>query len=395
MKDISPTVETLGVKKTPRWANLMCLVVLIAILDYSARFSVHPKLQYVIVVVPISYILLSNFERNQRDRLSSLCFISGFLWFFGMSGIYWGKIVERNTDGALPLIWPLAVLMFATYQIESNVDVKKGMVLLAHLSNIVALEGITARSIGISSTFNYSHEKAYLIFFAISVGVMFRKTIITLTGVLLLVGNFLVYPALTYLLCGISAIAVIRAFSGQYKVIRFCVFQVIAIAFLYYSTFQISQPGSILDKSYQVLNRKNNVGYREFLIEQVKNQISENIWFGSGFRRSVLVQTDGVNLPVHNDFVTVILGGGIVAFFLYISIYVITNHSVFSRINQILDYDSRQALICLTVLLNSYFFCSSANPISMKTQNGMILMSAIYSIKVILSSNEVNRKQLG
>ena len=392
MRNESQRLETLTKGSTPRWSNLISVVILIVIFDFSVTLSAHPKLQYVIVVVPISYILLSNFDKNQKDRLSSLCLLGGLLWIFGMTGVYWGKIVERNTDGALPLIWPLAVLMFASFQIESNVDVRKGMVLLGHLSNIVAMEGIASRLYYPRGVFNYSHEKAYLFVFAISVGIMYKKKIMTLISAALLIGNFLVYPALTYILCGISAIVVTSAVKGQYKVARFFVFQVLSIAYLYYSTFQINQPGSILDSSYSLLNRKNNVGYREYLIQQVKNQISEQFLFGSGFRRSVLVESASSSLPVHNDFVTVVLGGGIISLVLYLSIYIVTNYNLFSRMDEVLEDDSRKALICLGILVNSYFFCASANPISMKPQNGMIVMCAVFSIKVILSSNPRLRK---
>jgi O-antigen ligase len=146
-----------------------------------------------------------------------------------------------------------------------------------------------------------------------------------------------------------------------------------------------------LDSAYKVLGRTNNIGYREYLINQVKHQISENFWFGSFFRRSVLVDTAAANLPVHNDFVTITLGGGIISLILYLSIYVVTNYNLLTRLSKILDDDSRKALICLSVLVNCYFFCASANPISMKPQNGMIVMSAIYSIKVMLSSNAIPR----
>lgn len=392
MRNESQGSETLTKDPTPRWANLISVVIIIVIFDFAATLSTNPKLQYVIVVAPISYILLSNFEKSKKDRLSSLCLISGLLWTFGMTGVYWGKIVERNTDGALPLIWPLAVLMFASYQIESSVNVRKGMVLLGYLSNIVALEGIVSRLYFPRGIFNFSHEKAYLYVFAISVGIMYKKKILTIISSTLLIGNFLVYPALTYVLCGITAIIVAKVINGQYVAARFFVFQVFSIFYLYYSTFQINQPGSILDSSYNLLNRNNNVAYREYLIGQVKGQITESFWLGSGFRRSVLVDSSSSSLPVHNDFVTVVLGGGIISLGLYLSIYILTNYNLFTRINEVMEDDSRKALICLGILVNSYFFCSSANPISMKPQNGMILMCAIFSIKVILSSNARFRK---
>ena len=392
MRDHSQSLKTLTKNGIPRWANLMSVIIILTVIDFTATFSRHPKLQYIIVVIPISYLLLSNFSNSHTYVLSSLSFFSGLLWVMGITGIYWGKIVERNTDGALPLIWPLAILMFASYRIESNKDVKKGIVILAYLSNVISLEGIIVRLFELRGIFNYSHEKAFLIFFAIAVGVIFKKKSLALISIVLLIANFIVYPAFTYFLCGLVACFVAVIMKRPFKLISFFVLQALSFLFLYYSTFLINQPYTILDPSYKLLGRSNNIAYREFLIREVRHAISENFWFGSFFRRSVLVEIGKSSLPVHNDFVTITLGGGVISLILYLSIYLVTNYNLLGRVSKVLDDDSSKALICLGVLVNCYFYCSAANPISMKPQNGMILMSAIYSIKVILSSTAIPRK---
>ena len=392
MKEIEEKDKLTQQSSIPRWANLIGIVFLLTIIDFNARFATNPKLQYIIVVVPLGYILLSEFEKNTQSVFWLASVFASVLWIFGMSGIYWGKIVERNTDGALPLIWPLAILMFGTMRPNSNEDVTKGLILLAYLANIISFQSLIARLFFPSALYSFSHEKAFLIFFSLFIGLRVNKKSIVYLTFILLIANFIAYPALTYVICGLSAFIVHTFLRKSFGFKRFLMFQFVSIFFLYTSTFQLSNSNTFLDASYNFLNRENNVGYRDFLIRQVVSQISEQPYFGSLFRRSVLIEGVGADLPVHNDFVTVVLGGGIFSLLLYLGLFIITNYNVYTLLPRVIDKQKINAVVCLTILVNSYFFCSSANPISMKPQNGMVLCAAIYSIKMIFDSAGIRRK---
>ena len=392
MKGIEEKNKLTQQTSTPRWANLIGIIFLLTIIDFNAKIATHPKLQYIIVVIPLCYILLSQFEKNIQSAFWLVSVFASVLWIFGMSGVYWGKIVERNTDGALPLIWPMAILMFGTMRPNSNEDTTKGLILLARLANLISFESIIARLFFPSSLYNFSHEKAYLIFFSLFIGLRLQKKSIVYLTVILLIANFIAYPALTYAICGLSALIVHFSLRKNFGFKRLLVFQFISLFFLYTSTFRLSNSNTILDAPYKFLNRINNVGYRDYLIRQVVTQISEQPYFGSLFRRSVLIEGVGRSLPVHNDFVTVVLGGGIFSLLLYLGLYIITNYKVFTLLPRVIDKQKINAIVCLTILVNSYFFCSIANPVSMKPQNGMVLCAAIYSIKMIFDSSGIQRK---
>ena len=377
---------------TPKWSQFIGLILVLNIIDFNAFLAMNPKLQYLIVVIPIAFLLTSKFDTRSVSHFHIVSILATLLWLFGMSGIYWGKIIERNTDGALPLIWPLAVLMFASPKLEKEENTARGMITLGHLSNVIALECICARLFNPNGVFNFSHEKSFLVFFAVSIGILFRRPLMVWISLILLTLNFLLYPALTYVLCCVSALLIYGLLKHKVSKLRFYAYSIGCLAFLYYSTFQITQPIPILDLSYNLLNRSNNTSYREYLIRSVLHQINENIYFGKSFRGSVLVVGELVNLPVHNDFLTVILGGGVFCGILYLGVYVGTNYNVFTLLNQFNDKNEKNAIVCLTILINGYFFSSIVNPISMKPQNGMILFAAVYSIKCLIRSNSFHRK---
>ena len=313
------------------------------------------------------------------------------LWVIGMSGTYWGKIVEMRTDGALPLIWPLIILAFGNFKPSEDESIEKGMLLIAYLASIISFEGILARLFYPPAVFNFSHEKAYLIIFSIAVGIIYKKIFFTQLSIALLALNFLTYPALTYVLCGLVAVTVHQMLKKQNNTLRLLILQIFSFLFLYYSTIRISKETGILDSIYKSLNRDNNVGYREFLIRTVEHQIFQSPYFGSLFRRSVLIETPGANLPVHNDFVTVTLGGGVFCLLLYLFIYVGTNYNVFKFFKTQQNIELKKAILCLAILVNGYFFCSGANPLSMKAQNGMALTTTIYAIKYLTSKSIRNQ----
>jgi hypothetical protein len=265
------------------------------------------------------------------------------------------------------------------------------MLLIAYLASVISLEGIIARLYYPPAVFNFSHEKAFLIIFSVAVGFIYKKNFLIFISLIFLVFNFLTYPALTYVLCAIVAIVIHRMLKKQNNILKYFILQSASIYFLYYSTIRISKGTGFLDSIYKSLNRDNNVGYREFLIKTVEHQIIQSPYFGSLFRRSVLVETPGANLPVHNDFVTVTLGGGIFCLLLYIGIYFGTNYNIFKFFRIDHDMEIKKALLCFAILVNGYFFCSGANPISMKAQNGMILTTSIYAIKYLTSNSIRNR----
>ena len=376
----------------PRWAILIAIVLILNVADFTSKIAQNPKLQYLIVVVPLIFMLSGEFERKQFGKMKIVSILGSLLWFIGMSGTYWGKIVEVRTDGALPLIWPLLILGFGTYKSESNENIERGMIGIGYLATIISFEGVIARLYYPIATFNFSHEKAFLIIFSIAVGFTYKNYIMVILSSVSLILNFITYPALTYILCGLVAFLVSRMLRSKVSIVGFYIFQIVSIYFIYYSTFKISKPSGLLNSIYKSLNRDNNVGYREFLIKQVEHQISQHLFFGSLFRRSVLIETPDANLPVHNDFVTVTLGGGIFCLVLYLGIYFGTNYNIFQSLKTQQNLETRKALVCLAILVNGYFFCSAANPISMKAQNGMILTTTIYAIKYLINHQPWNRE---
>jgi hypothetical protein len=219
----------------PRWANLIGIIFIINIIDFNVKIATHPKLQYIIVVIPICYILLSQFKKNIQSTFWLASVFASVLWIFGMSGVYWGKIIERNTDGALPLIWPMAILMFGAMTPNSNEDTTKGLILLARLANLISFESVIARLFFPSSLYSFSHEKAYLIFFSLFIGLRVKRKSIVYLTVILLIANFIVYPALTYALCGLSAFIVNFSLRKNFGLKRLLVFQISSLFFLYNS----------------------------------------------------------------------------------------------------------------------------------------------------------------
>ena len=360
---------------------------MVIILDFKVTLALNAKLQYLVVVIPIAYLMFGDFERN-RNGTPIVSFCGGVLWIFGFTGVYWGKIVQYHTDGALPLIWPLIVLTLGNVRKGTDEDLEKGMTFLAILVNIILLEGVIARYLKSASLFSFSHEKAFLAYFAIAVAIRFKKRQVLIFSIILLAINFVLYPSGTYIIVGLAGVVSYLISTNSKSIVPSFIFSAVSIFYLYSSTFEIATSLPLADKFYSAVGRTNNIGYRKYLIDQVTLQVREHLLLGNSFHDSVLVETFGGFLPVHNDFITVLLGGGVISLILYLSIYLFTNIYAIRAIVRSEESPSRNSLICFLVLINCYFFCSAANPISMKPQNGMILATAIYSVKVILSSNE-------
>jgi O-antigen ligase len=160
-----------------------------------------------------------------------------------------------------------------------------------------------------------------------------------------------------------------------------------ATLFLNYKAFT-----EIFSQYFVFVGKTNNSSFREILFRLGLKKVEEKPWFGSFFTDEVVVTTNAgrssfSTLPAHNDFLTIAIGGGIIALAAFLMIIYFVNTST------VLNYTSNQNQVhkrttkALLISANSAFISMVANPILLNVGSSLVLFSILYTLRVLNSKN--------
>jgi len=376
----------------------LVLSILFWISDFSATFSNIGKFQY----VPLALMLLMYLYQYNLGNFRVIDLSLQNIWIFlflgyGIFGILIGKLYFGAVNGPLPLVLPWLLMSFTVLdfrEIESTTRLFKYIASLILISNILI---ILARNkvFPFLDIFQFSHENSYMIPIALGSSLIARSKKLLFLNLITISLMFRTYPAGTYVISfAITVIYLLAFYISRNRKITILFLSLVWLCqayFIYVVTFRFSRVLFSSNYVYTLLGKSDNGIYRKFLSEILLIKYYESPVFGSGFAGEILVNTRFSIVPAHNDYLTILVAGGMVALTIFLLLIFSIQYSVLQLLSFISEFD-KKILFTLMCSVNIYLVSMSVNPIGMKTFNCLIFVSTLFCIRSISESYKSTHK---
>ena len=336
----------------------------------------------------IAIVLVST--RREPVRLDLTRAAAMLLFLYGLIGSIYGRLENDSTNGVLPLVIPMIVMLVARNRMEiRNLRIARLSRSVAVLCAIFSLMVYAARANLLPLPLSvYNHEKSYLVVLGIGCAIVARSKILFLANIVTGISAFLVYPAATYMVSIVIAAATALVFSSVIlSRIRYGfsigIIISVALAQVYLADFLAAASGY-----FELVGKSDNGSTRERLYRAAAERIQEP-FFNQGFTRDVTfkVNLSGelTEVPAHNDFLTLAVGGGYVAQGLLVLVFIGLNLSSLRAYWSSHSATVRRFILALLATCNAAFVSAFANPVFMNPGSSTVIFAAACTLLMINS----------
>ena len=387
----SSTTSTVAFK-IPLPASFLCMSLALWMIDFSATLSNKGKFQY----IPLLAILLFCIYHYNLGNFKFLDFSRKYLWlslylFYGVTGILAGKLYFGAVNGPLPLVLPYILLCFTIIGFHNSISSHTALKYVSALCLVGNILVILTRikTIQILDLFQFSHEGSYIAPLAIGCAILAKSKLLVILNSLICLGMFVVYPAGTYVLtfalsCFFFLLFLLR--RSQKLVQTFFVILWLVEGFIIYQiTFQFTKVITPSNVVFEFLGKADNTLYRKILSDQLLFYFFEQPMFGFGFAGEILVLTRFSSVPAHNDYLTILVAGGLVGLILFLLMVLSIQWQAIQKLSQVSEMDCRILLILLSTA-NIFLVSMSVNPLGMKVFNSLLFIGCLFWIRSISES---------
>lgn len=288
--------------------------------------------------------------------------------FLGLSYMGIGRLSDNDCA------WLLRYLEIAVY-----------LYVLVHVAAALNLfdSGVN-HSVGSPALFSngsYTHEKLPLLFIALLLAMRRRPKWVVGGLAAILVVIYMHYPAGTYAAALLVYLVLLVVLKWRPRLIV-ALFALIVIAGAYAVT-EISNTNADFGASYFArVGKTDNVSTRRALWSAAEKQITERPAFGSGFSGEATVTVTADNLPPrvppHNDYLEVLLLGGVVGLGLFVAKVLATGRMLGRGLTQDAISRERRLLVeAVTVGIATFLAVFIFNPVLLKLSLAALFFSLL------------------
>jgi hypothetical protein len=364
------------------------------IIDFSATLSNKGKFQY----IPLLVILILCVYHYNQGNLQLIDGSQKYIWLsmyfaYGVTGILTGKLYFGAVNGPLPLVLPYALLCFNIIGFYRSISTKNALKFVSTLclvgNTLVVLTRI--KVIQVLDLFQFSHENSYLLPLAIGCAIAAQSKLLVVLNITVCIIMFGVYPAgtylLTFLLMGVFLFAFSVRRARRLTLISFVILHLIEGFLIYQITFRFDKLLSPSNIVFETLGKADNTLYRKILSDQMLFYFLEKPIFGSGFAGEILILTRFSSIPAHNDYLTLLVAGGIVGLALFLLMILSIQWEAIQKLSQVSEMDCKilSILLCST---NIFLVSMAVNPLGMKTFNSLMFIGCLFWIRSISEGYE-------
>lgn len=380
-------------------------VVSVVVLDVIGFTLSSGSGRYLLVLAALALVCVL---RPPHDRLTLRAptppdWFAGALLVFGLLGSLYGVVLGSAQSPSLSVFVPMTLALLHLTTLgpvadgEAWTHLRRWMVVGAvyvalhagtELSLLPALEGGGEEGAAFGAVFR--HEKSFLIAMALaSAWLLGRRALLAALGALTVL-LFVAYPAGTYVLTAVIALATLvmtgrrsgraRTFGMGALVVTLAVFVPLQV------TGERATGKSLGGRYFEAVGKTDNRETRARLWGLAVERIRESPVVGSGFTGDVSLTTtlsgEKTAVPPHNDFLQIAMGGGLVALLLLGGWVVATNAAVLRWCRQAATdrAEGRYRLLRLLLLgYNSFFAVALVNPVMSKVGLGATL-AVVYAM---------------
>lgn len=252
----------------------------------------------------------------------------------------------------------------------------------------------------------FGHEKGFLLSTALAAGWLMRRRRLTVALFALSFVTFVAYPAATYLVAAVVTVMTLVATGKRATRTRAYILAGLCLGFLALVVSEVSRSGpgttsSVSSSYFRAVDKSDNNETRADLWSQAWAKTLDSPVFGSGFAGDTALKAvlDGKRreVPPHNDFLQMGMGGGFLGMALLAAWVVVTNVVAFRRFRQVRSLGKRSAATLLRVLLvgyNSFFAIALLNPVMSRFGLSVIAM-LFYSMMMTVGASGEPTHSLG
>jgi hypothetical protein len=369
------------------WSLPVLVSVAVLLVDAGGRTLAPGPWRYGATAAVVLVILLIGVRPAQPG--AALRATALLLFAYGLVGTVYGRLVLGTENGALPLIGPLIIVCLppvrnwgAVPQWRLGLRVVSAVgALFAVLSGLARMGLLPATQVDV-----LNHEKAFVVVLGIAAAVAARSRLGFLLASGAAVFAFLQYPAATYLLAA-------AAVAGTLALVRWSprpgVRLLLAVATMAGTAVAVLRIDDLirLTRSYfELVGKIDNGGTREALYRAALSRFDSPV-FGSLFTGDITVvgKLSGVEtvVPVHNDYLSISLGGGLVAAALLLGLFLFANGLVLRSLPAMIDPFQRRTAVTLLAAVNGAAVSAFANPIFMNPGASTVVFALLAGLVAV------------
>jgi O-antigen ligase len=374
----SPTatgVSRAGWSDSYRYSRALIVLLFLIILDYTNYLGGEAAgggigARYVLLFIPVGSVFLSRTLHREHliHRPSFPDALLIVLSTYAVLGAIWGKVALGTHTSALPMfasaVVAIVYLAAMSPQSDEETTVLLRLLLAAGVVDVcihaVASSGLVAAISNADPSATYRHPRAFLIAMALATAVVLRRWVIAL--ILGALTAFIVakYPAATYIATAFTAGVVLFATRPKVDARRVGIIVGLLAIFVVVVAVNFGKSIDVVQRYFTDVGKQSNVQTRLDFWTFAIRQIGRSPLLGSMFRgeMAVPVRLLGASgpvdrIPLHNDYLQIAYGGGIVALALFLGWAVATNVHAFRRYRVALEVSPVKAQM-IRVLLVGY-----------------------------------------
>lgn len=349
------------------WAATALTMLVVAADTQGYTLGGESSIRYGLLVVPLFALLaaaaISN--RSPFDEMTTADRLLTVLVTCGVVGSIYGRLVRGTAVPATVIFVPMALGLthLLVRRPTSAAEASRFQRGLIRVALVFLVLGILARfsfwPLGLPT--HVAHERAFFVAIGLAAAWFARRKSILVVILALAAVMFLQYPAATWLIVAMAGVATGFATSRRGRNSAALVLIVFAIGVLGFGVAQVQGGRSSVAKGYfSSVGKGDNTDTRSQLWKAAESQIEKSPLVGSVFTGSFTVNNvdqvisdRGANQQIepHNDYLEMLLLGGLAGLLLFGAFIISTNVIVIRRIHLLSDQGSRPQRDLARVLL--------------------------------------------
>ena len=376
------------------WVLPLVSALLFVCIDIAGKLVSGGNIRYIGTIMTFIVILVLKGSASVSNFSSTMKFAAFPLVTIAVAGSLFGRIYNEEQFGALPIAIPMLILFTKFPTIDSQVSLKRSTNLVIYLCMVITAESSLVRLhvLPSSALLVFSHEKTFCMVLGLLLSMAVRSKSLAFIQSALILSSFALYPAATLPL-GVM----VGLLTLKYSKTLLTPFRLLSVALIFIVTVILSifRAQLLLDSSgsyFAIVGKSNNTSYRLSLVNAAVTEIGDRPIFGTFFKGSATVRAyvlDNRNyqLPVHNDYITLVLCGGLACLALFLMMILTLNFRIMVIYTQMSDDRSR----VVSALLGSMYallVSSFVNPVLINPGNSTIFYVIVMTIIALAPSKD-------
>ncbi len=399
-RSVAPAVDDLPHTHTDSFtfSRSLLLVLLLVAVDFADVFGGSTLLRegaglrYLLLLFPLATALLLFASQTspliRRPASSDLMLVT--LSACGLLGSLYGRFVLSTDTSAFPIFLPMliAVLYVVTIQPLRSTEASRLLRWLSNIGLVYVLLHASASSgiLSIGTVESYGHWKAFFIAMAITAAMEQRRLFRVLILACLAGYIYSTYPAGTYVFVLAASAVTLYVTTPGATPTRALIVALTGATVLMVGLMNTTGTISLAQTYFRDVGKQSNVDTRLDLWTQGIQEIRTSPIVGHVFtgEMTVPISIGGVTsrLALHEDYLNLALGGGMVALGLFVAWAIALNAWTLRHLRtaRMLGHDAQVSLLrVLLVGFNSWLVVAAFNPLLESVGTSMAVF-AIYGL---------------